>query len=104
MPLQAPEFVNGEQGFVIGGRHLYGVHPPRDVRLYATTDGGATWIPQSANALLNQAALDFVTPTAGFASVISYTPFRSHLLETRDGGATWTSGPARFTRLRYLAP
>lgn len=102
LPLQTPDFVNGQQGFVIGGRHLGGVRPPRDVRLYATANGGATWIPRSANSLLGlatpdfQGTLDFVTPAAGFASVISYNPFRSQLLKTSDGGATWTSVPARF--------
>lgn len=102
VPLQTPDFVNGQQGFVIGGRPANGVRPPRDVRLYATIDGGLTWMPRSANPLLSQATpdfqgtLDFVTPEAGFASVISYNPFRSHLLETSDGGATWTGVPARF--------
>lgn len=102
VPLQTPDLVNGQQGFVIGGRLPTGVRSPRDVRLYATANGGATWIPRSANPLLGQATpdfqgtLDFVTPTAGFASAISYNPFRSHLLETSDAGATWTSVPARF--------
>lgn len=96
LPLQTPDFVTGQQGFVIGGRSLGSVRPPRDVRLYATTNGGITWTARSANPLLNQATLDFVTPAAGFATVISYNPFRSYLLETRDGGATWASVAARF--------
>lgn len=64
------------------------------MRLYATTNGGATWASRSASPLLSQATLDFVTPAVGFATSISYNPFRAHLLETRDGGATWASVPA----------
>ena len=96
VPLQTPDLVNGQQGFVIGGRHLGGVQPPRDVRLYATTNGGVTWIGRSANPVLNQATLDFVTPTVGFATSVSYGPLRSYLLETADGGATWAGVPARL--------
>jgi hypothetical protein len=36
LPLRTPDFVTGQQGFVIGGRHLYSVRPSRDMRLYAT--------------------------------------------------------------------
>ena len=66
------------------------------MRLYATTNGGATWASRSASPLLSQATLDFVTPAVGFATSISYNPFRAQLLETRDGGATWASVPARL--------
>ena len=106
LPLQAPDFVNGQQGFVIGGRGLYSIQPPRDVRLYATTNGGITWIPRSANPLLGQATtdsqgtLDFVTAMAGFATVINYNPFRSYLLDTSNGGATWTRISARLAAAR----
>ncbi len=97
VPLLTPDFVDGQRGFVIGGRLTQGLRPPRDVRLYATADGGATWTSRSASPLLPQATLDFVTPAVGFATVISYGPLRSYLLQTRNGGAAWTSVPARLT-------
>jgi len=96
VPLQTPDFVDGQQGFVIAGRLATGVQPPGDVRLYATADGGATWASRSASPLLGQAALDFVTPAAGFATLISYGPLRSYLLRTSNGGRTWTGVPARL--------
>ena len=96
VPLQTPDMVDGQRGFVIGGRRTQGVQPPRDVRLYATTDGGTNWTSRSASPLLGQATLDFVTPAVGFASVISYNPLRSYLLQTSNGGATWTGVPARL--------
>jgi photosystem II stability/assembly factor-like uncharacterized protein len=96
VPLQAPDFVDGQQGFVIAGRLATGMQPPGDVRLYATADGGATWASRSASPLLGQAALDFVTPAAGFATLISYGPLRSYLLRTSNGGRTWTGVPARL--------
>jgi hypothetical protein len=91
----SPDMVTGQRGFVTGGRLTSGGHV-RDVWLYATTDGGATWAAQSASPLLGQATLDFVTPAVGFATSISYGPFRSYLLATADGGATWTPVPARL--------
>lgn len=94
VPLQTPDFVDGQHGFVIGGRLPRLGQVARDVRLYATADGGATWTARSASPLLRQASLDFVTPAVGFATLVSYGPLRSCLLETRDGGATWTSVPA----------
>src|SRR6266567_994430 len=97
VPLLTPDFVDGQRGFVIGGRLTQGLRPPKDVRLYATADGGATWTSRSASPLLGQATLDFVTPAVGFATVISYGPLRSYLLQTRNGGAAWTSVPARLT-------
>jgi photosystem II stability/assembly factor-like uncharacterized protein len=96
VPLQTPDFVDGQHGFVIGGQPDGLGRPARAVRLYATTDGGTTWIPRSAGPLLTQATLDFVTPATGFATVIGYNPFRSYLLETHNSGATWTSVPARL--------
>lgn len=96
VPLQTPDFVDGQHGFVTGGR--LGTHgqTARGVRLYATTDGGLTWAARSASPLLNQATLDFVTPTVGFATVNSYNPPRSYLLATSDAGTTWTTVPARL--------
>ncbi len=88
--------VDGQRGFVIGGRLGRGVQPPRDVRLYATTDGGTNWTSRSASPLLGQATPDFVTPAAGFASVISYGPLPSYLLQTSNDGRTWTGVPARL--------
>jgi photosystem II stability/assembly factor-like uncharacterized protein len=96
VPLQTPDFVDGQHGFVLAGRLAGPWRVARNVRLYATTDGGATWLPRSASPLLTQATLDFVTPTVGFATFISYGPPRSYLLETSNGGATWTSVPARL--------
>jgi photosystem II stability/assembly factor-like uncharacterized protein len=87
--------VDSQHGFVTGGRLAKQGQAPRDVRLYATTDGGATWTPRAASPWLAKAALDFVTPAAGFATLISYSPLRSHLLETSNGGASWTDVPAR---------
>jgi hypothetical protein len=43
VPLQTPDFVDGQHGFVIGGRLPRLGQVARDLRLYATADGGATW-------------------------------------------------------------
>lgn len=95
VPLQTPDMVTGQRGFVTGGRLTSGGHV-RDVWLYATTDGGATWAVRSASPLLVQATLDFVTPSVGFATSISYGPLRSSLLASTDGGATWAPVPAQL--------
>ncbi len=96
VPLQTPDFVNGQRGFVIAGRLGKDGQPPGDVRLYATTNGGATWTSRSTGPLLGRATLDFVTPAAGFATLIRYNPLRSYLLKTSNGGTTWTGVPARL--------
>lgn len=105
VPLQTPDFVSAQHGYVTGGRLNKDGQITGDVRLYATTDGGATWASRPASPLLGQATLagqvtlDFVTPAVGFASLISYNPLRSYLLKTRSGGATWTGVPARLARV-----
>lgn len=102
VPLQTPDFVDGQHGLVLGGRLSQAGQAPRDVRFYATTDGGATWTARSSSPLFVQATgaglvtLDFLTPATGFASLISYNPLRSYLLETHTGGATWTDVPAQL--------
>jgi len=96
VPLNTPDFVDSQHGFVTGGRPAEQGQAPWDVRLYATTDGGATWAARAADTRLGQAALDFVTSAAGFATLISYSPLRSQLLETSNGGASWTGVPARL--------
>ena len=96
VPLQTPDFVDGQHGFVTGGRLAKHGQTVWDVRLYATTDGGVTWAARSASPLLDQATLDFVTPTVGFATLNSYSPPRSYLLTTNDGGTSWTAVPARL--------
>ena len=96
VPLNTPDFVDSKHGFVTGGRLAKQGQPPRDVRLYATTDGGATWTARAASPWLARAAVDFVTPAAGFATLISYSPLRSHLLETSNSGSSWTNVPAQL--------
>jgi photosystem II stability/assembly factor-like uncharacterized protein len=96
VPLQTPDFVDGQHGFVTGGRLAKHGQTIWDVRLYATTDGGVTWAARPASPLLNQATLDFVTPTTGFATLNSYNPPRSYLLTTNDAGTHWTAVPARL--------
>lgn len=96
VPLQAPDFVDSEHGFVAGGPLAKHGRAGGGVRLYATADGGATWTARAASPRLGQATLDFVTPAVGFATLISYNPLRSYLLETSNGGATWTEVPARL--------
>lgn len=60
-----------------------------DGRIFATADGGATWLEVS-NPMGAATTIDFVTSTYGWASD-GYT-----LRETRDGGLTWAvlSSPA----------
>lgn len=104
VPLQIPDFIDGAHGFVLGGRLADPGQPARDVRLFATMDGGVTWTARLADPLLGQAILDMVTPAAGFATWVSYGPLRPHLLETRNGGATWTGVPASAAATRRPAP
>ena len=96
VPLQTPDFVDSQRGFVTGGRLAKHGQAVWDVRLYATADGGATWTARAASTRLGQATLDFVTPAVGFATLTSYSPLRSDLLETNNGGASWTGVPARL--------
>jgi photosystem II stability/assembly factor-like uncharacterized protein len=98
VPLQTPDFRGPWHGFVTAGRLAPDGTLAGDARLYATADGGATWAARSASSLLGQASLDFLTPATGFATVISYRPYRPYLLMTSDGGKTWTGIPARLTR------
>jgi photosystem II stability/assembly factor-like uncharacterized protein len=96
-PLQTPDFVDGQHGFVIGARLTKDGQVSRRVRLYATADGGATWAARAVSPFLGQATLDFLTPAAGFATSISYNPLRFHLLRTSNGGATWIGVHARLS-------
>ncbi|CAG0952871.1 Ycf48-like protein [Phycisphaerales bacterium] len=50
---------------------------------YRTTNGGATWTPMPAMASGSVRALDFITPTTGFAG------YNGACTWTPDGGATW---------------
>jgi photosystem II stability/assembly factor-like uncharacterized protein len=97
VPVQTPDFANSQDGFVIGGQMVRDGQPAAPERLYATTDGGAAWAVRSASPIPAQPALDFLTPSFGFATSIRYGPLRPYLLETTNGGATWTSLPASRT-------
>lgn len=62
------------------------------IKLYATSDGGATWHAISPNVSLRYVQqLDFVSVTEGWAIVM--TANGSELLKTTDGGQIWTELP-----------
>lgn len=91
-----PTFITSEKGIAISWNGLY-----------STTDGGATWQLMEAGKLtelvksndFNPDALTFVTPDIGWA-LLQPTPKNqqgtSELLETQDGGHTWTVVPAKL--------
>ena len=97
VPLATPDFADPWHGFVLAGRLSPDGTAPGQARLYATSDGGATWTVRSAAPLPGQAVLDFVTPAAGFATVISDPPYQAYLLATGNGGRTWTATTPRLT-------
>jgi photosystem II stability/assembly factor-like uncharacterized protein len=88
------QFGSTVKAFRSFGRFVTGHHGRPGPRAH---DGGATWTERSASPLPSQAVLDFVTPAIGFATVISYPPYRAHLLTTSNGGRTWTAISARLT-------
>ncbi len=75
-------FASGSIGFVVGGNGL----------VYRTTDAGETWtIVASLNAYLRSAG--FASPTKGWIGTLDNEQV---LLETLDGGSTWTNITARI--------
>lgn len=78
--LNAIHFVDGQTGFVAGGRRF------EEMLLQQSLDGGATWVPQSPVPVFNQILfdLDFLNDQYGFAAGLG-----GKLLETRDGGLHW---------------
>ncbi len=87
-------FPDAEHGFLLGRATPHGLGG-----LLETSDGGATWRRVRTNlpdlSRLEQfGALDFVTPTVGFAwerGTDATGPTAPPLFETRDGGRTWTA-------------
>jgi photosystem II stability/assembly factor-like uncharacterized protein len=70
---------------------------------YTTSDGGQTWaaVPQGVHFTQNGAAVDFVSPLAGFAWVGGASTQGSSpppVYETTNSGRTWTAFNPRMTR------
>ena len=79
-------FVDGRDGWTVVGKTLA-----------VTRDGGAQWssfVPRGLRVDANGydlRTLDFVSPTRGWALIVPPRhPENAALLETRDGGQTWT--------------
>jgi photosystem II stability/assembly factor-like uncharacterized protein len=93
-PIGAPDLVGSRLGYALGGRLGPSGAQARWVRLFVTSDGGATWTLRPVGRLPATAILDFVTQTTGFALV----PGARYLLRTTDGGIIWTVTPTRSSR------
>lgn len=79
--IQQVDFVSPEDGWL--------VDPFGD--LFRTTDGGQTWTPLALPAPGAVHAVAFLDATHGFATTFSRGAGHFALVETGDGGATWTA-------------
>ncbi|MCW2926316.1 MAG: hypothetical protein JWM86_284 [Thermoleophilia bacterium] len=76
--------------------------------IHATSDGGATWVPQPTSNAYAIVSLDARSDTAVLASTDrDDTSLASRILRTSDGGSTWatTTAPNDFSYdVRWLSP
>ncbi len=87
-PLFGVSFADAENGWIVGGQNSKGEE--RRPRIWHTTDGGATWQPQTAGdvvRLMDVCAVDSKTAFAADGPVRTGDPGR--IFATRDGGASW---------------
>ena len=74
--------VEGGTGYIGGGTGVNSASPGTTIS--KTTDGGATWRPQTSGAHNSINDLYFINPDTGWA--VGWNP----VLKTVDGGGTWT--------------
>lgn len=82
-----PDFITANQGWVIGGKLAADGSYVFD-KLFVTQDGGSSWTAVVRNMGLWGFSLDFVDDHLGWA--VSTDPERPHLIQTTDGGRTWS--------------
>ncbi|MGB9721535.1 MAG: WD40/YVTN/BNR-like repeat-containing protein, partial [bacterium] len=77
--LWAIDFVDNHCGWAsgIGGK------------IFATTDGGASWVPQTSGTTLPFSDIDFYDEVNGSAVAYGNALKKSIVFQTRDGGETW---------------
>ncbi len=86
-PIGCCFFLDGKNGFV--GSGSYGSNPVT-LRIWATRDGGITWIPcgvPSETGQITQISID--TNGVGYASVFCMSNPSMNLWRTQDGGFSW---------------
>ena len=105
------DFIDDLNGWAISNMDFPfgGVGAPLTVE--HTTDGGVTWVPQYVYDNANLYAVDFISPTTGWASG-DYQPSENSnglpgIFATTDGGSTWTkerlpAGAPDMTGLQFL--
>ncbi|MEK7817989.1 MAG: YCF48-related protein, partial [Actinomycetota bacterium] len=93
--LQAVQMTSSTVGYAVGSTGA----------IFKTTDGGATWLPQTSNTTATLRGLYFTDSSNGFAVGQSYTSEQGFILRTTDGGATWAVNSATTinNRLRGIA-
>ncbi|MBN2000266.1 hypothetical protein JW935_22140 [candidate division KSB1 bacterium] len=84
-------FVNSDTGWIVGKQEA-------DALLLFTDNGGDTWTSENVPSFNNVTAINFFTPKHGFIAVQgqagqSFTT----ILETENGGASWTELSDRIT-------
>ncbi len=104
--LRAVDFANANDGWAVG-YYNNGTDTFTSVVL-ATTDGGATWGPQSSGALgdTGLTGVSFASANDGWAVGWDVDTYGSVVLATTDGGTTWspqTSGTLANTMLNAVS-
>ncbi|MDZ7271398.1 MAG: YCF48-related protein, partial [candidate division KSB1 bacterium] len=100
-PLTSLFFIDSREGWVALGRLPGGLHGRQAPSLFATTDGGETWVPHVLPFAPAGNDVVFVGKEAGFLAGAEGT-----ILRTTDGGQEWhplMPVPARALRRVYFA-
>jgi hypothetical protein len=91
---QTPEtadFLDDADGWLLTFTTTTAKTPPLATTLWVTPDGGANWTQMSARASADQiTGVQFVTSELGWATTFNSDTQASGLLQTSDGGSTWT--------------
>jgi len=85
-------------GLVVGGQP---VEAAADPLLFRTSDGGASWQRLAAPVQAQAWGLPYFTDASQGWVLASLGPGSAEIVSTRDGGATWSAGPAFNDRANF---